>query len=341
MSWKLRALLCLSLAPALYPQTPAAPREPVAVVNGQPLYEEDLLPLIQPQLMQLRSQEYDLRSRSLDELINRKLLDAEAKKRDITTQQLMDLEVNSKMPEPADVEVEHLYNAQKDRINRPLADVKEQLRQVLKEAKIQPARDAYFKALRQKAAVEILLNPPRVKMGYDLTRVRGNPDAPITIIEFSDFQCPYCQSVEATLRGLLAKYDGQVKLAFRDFPLEEIHGQAASAGEAALCAGEQGRFWEYHDLIYASQTKLDREHLLERAGQLKLDPEAFESCLTTRKFKDRVEQDRQEGMKAGVNGTPGFFINGVFLSGAQPAAVFDRIIENELALARRRGTPAR
>ena len=329
-------ILTLFVSLAAYCQEQPAKREPLATIGGQPVYEEELLSLIQPQLVQIRAQEAELRRKYLDLLINQKLADAEAQKRNLTVQQLIEIEVNSKVVDPTDREIEALYAGEKDRINRPLEEVKAEIWQALKQRKQQRASEVYFRALREKAGVEVLLDPPRVEIGYDAKRVRGNKDAPITIIEFGDFQCPFCVSVQPTLRALLAKYDGKVKLAFRDFPLREIHADAQSAAEAARCAGEQGKFWEYHDLVYSNQARLNRDALSGHANTLRLDAKIFNACLVSGKFKNDIEQDLQEGNRKGVSGTPGFFINGVFLTGAQPQSAFERIIENELALQRRR-----
>jgi len=129
-----------------------------------------------------------------------------------------------------------------------------------------------------------------------------------------------------------------VRLAYRDFPLREIHGQALKAAEASRCAGEQGKYWEYHDALFADQSKLDDSSLTERSRKLNLDDKAFQACLASGKFKDKIEADRQDGSKVGVSGTPSFFINGTFLSGAQPLADFEKIIDAELASSAREHT---
>jgi protein-disulfide isomerase len=147
--------------------------------------------------------------------------------------------------------------------------------------------------------------------------VKGDPKAPVTIVEFSDFQCPYCKKSESTLKDLLAKYNGQVKVAWRDFPLREIHPQAQAAAEAARCAGERGKFWEFHDALFADQSKLKEADLVAAARTLGLDGKSFQSCLASGRFKSKIEADLQEGSNVGVVGTPGFFINGVFLSGGR------------------------
>jgi protein-disulfide isomerase len=128
-----------------------------------------------------------------------------------------------------------------------------------------------------------------------------------------------------------------VSLAYRDFPLKAIHSQAEIAAEASRCAGEQGKFWEYHDQLLAA-SKLDKDALVEYARNLKLDDKQFGSCLTSEKYKAEIEKDSAEGKKAGVQGTPGFFINGVTLSGAQPADEFTRLIDDELGRKNNRPT---
>ena len=134
------------------------------------------------------------------------------------------------------------------------------------------------------------------------------------------------------MQELLTKYNGRVKLAYLDFPLREIHPQAQTAAEAARCAGEQGKFWEYHDALYAEQSKLDGPGLLAHARLLHLDEKSFQSCLDSGKFKSKIDADLAQGSKVGVAGTPGFFVNGVFLSGARPEADFEKIINSQLAL---------
>jgi protein-disulfide isomerase len=251
----------------------------------------------------------------------------------VTTEKLYEQEVDAKVPEPTDVELNAIYVVQKEQLNRSFEEVKTQLQQNLKHAKTQQARQEYSAHLRDQAKVAILLSAPRVQVGFDPARVRGNPKARVMIVEFSDFQCPYCGQVEATLKSVLAKHENTVALAFRDLPLTQIHPFAQGAAEAARCAGEQGRFWEYHDLLFGDQSNLDRNGLIAKAAKLQLDAKQFDACISSEKFKAQVQQDNQEGLRAGVSGTPGFFINGIFMSGAQPEATFERAIEEQLAAA--------
>jgi protein-disulfide isomerase len=309
---------------------------PVAVVAGRTIYEDDLLPLVGPQLQQLRNKEYELESSALDSLVDQRLLEAAAKNKGIPVEKFLEREMDAKAAQPTETELTAAYLRQKDRLKRPFDDVKPQLQDELKQAKIQEARREYLDRLREQGGVSILLRPPRVQVAYDRARLRGSPQAPVMIVEFSDFQCPFCRQVEPTLENLLAKYGGRVSLAYRDFPLREIHGQAQLAAEASRCAGEQGKFWEYHDLLFANPDKLNGDGLVEHARSLKLDEKQFDSCLSSGRYRGKIEEDLQEGASAGVNGTPGFFINGSFLSGAEPEAEFDRIIQAELRAPRDR-----
>src|SRR6266705_3000471 len=311
-------------------------KEPLAVVAGQPIYDDDLLPFIQAQLFQLRAQEYEVKSKALENLVNQKLLEAEAKKKGIPTEKVLAQEVDAKVPEPSEAELKALYIVQKQQLGKPFDELRPQLQQLLKKSKIQEAREDYYKRLREQAGVFIFLQKPRVQVAYDPARLRGDPKAPVVIVEFSDFQCPYCQAVAPTLKKLLLKYEGRVSLAYLDLPLRDIHPQAQSAAEASRCAGEQGKFWEYHDLLFANQSKLDRPGLIEHARKLQLDDKRFEACLTGGKFRTAVSSDAQDGMRAGVNGTPAFFINGRFLSGNQPQDAFEKAIEAELAASKGR-----
>jgi len=313
---------------------PAKSKQPVATVDGQPIYDEDLASSVEGQLQPLRNQEYEIRRKALDSLIEQKILDAAAKKKSLTTEKLLDQEVNSKIPDPSDAELEGYYVGLK--LTRPFGDVKSQLRDSFKQAKAQQARQEYLRNLRAESNVVVLLSAPIVEVAFDPARVRGNPKAPVMVVEFSDYQCPYCHQVEPTVKELLAKYGDKLSLAYRDFPLTAIHPQAMVAAEASRCALEQGKFWEYHDQLFTA-SKLEKDDLIEYARKLKLDDKQFDSCLTSEKYKADIDKDASEGRKAGVNGTPGFFINGVFLNGAQPEDSFTHLIDDELS--RKSGHP--
>ncbi len=173
----------------------------------------------------------------------------------------------------------------------------------------------------------------RVQVSVDDDAVKGDANAPITIIEFSDFQCPFCKRFfDQTLPQIDEKYikTGKAKLVYRDFPLTSIHEFAAKAGEGAECAREQGKFWEFHDRLFQRQEELKVEDLKKHAADLGLNTVTFNQCLDSGKYTSEVDKDLNEGVTAGVTGTPTFFINGVKVVGAVPFSQFEQIIEAEL-----------
>jgi|TARA_B100001971_G_scaffold203573_1_gene218640 protein-disulfide isomerase len=162
--------------------------------------------------------------------------------------------------------------------------------------------------------------------------VQGNFESPVTIIEFSDFQCPFCQSFHPTLQKILAEFPNQVRWVYRHFPLDQIHPQARPAAEASECAAEQGKFWEFADGLFENQSRLGESFYKELASQLGLNSNQFESCISSRKYKDKVESDYQEGIKIGVRGTPGSFINGEPVpGGAVPYNTLKAAVERVLS----------
>lgn len=199
-------------------------------------------------------------------------------------------------------------------------------------------RQEYLKHFHERSETLKPASANKVEVSFDPARLRGSAETPVMIVEFSDFQCPFCRRVQPTLKSLLAKYDGRVSLAYRDFPLRGMHGDAELGAESSRCAGDQGKFWEYHDLLFANPQKLNRSGLLDLARSAKLDVGPFESCLSSGKHRTEVEKDLQDGIRAGVMGTPSFFINGTLLSGAEPESVFEQAIEFELANSEKKRT---
>ena len=170
----------------------------------------------------------------------------------------------------------------------------------------------------------------KVDVSLDDDPMKGDENAPVTIVEFSDFQCPFCGKVEPTVKQILDIYKGKVKLVYRDFPLNS-HEFAQKAAEASECADEQDKFWEYHDKLFENQDALTIEDLKKYASGLELDTVKFNDCLDSGKYESEVQKDFEDGQKYGVSGTPAFFINGKLISGNQPFSVFQQIIEGELA----------
>ena len=159
---------------------------------------------------------------------------------------------------------------------------------------------------------------------------RGPNGAPVTITEYGDFQCPYCRRAESTLREVRQHYGSRVRIVYVDFPLS-FHRNAMGAALAARCAGEQGKFWKYHDAMFASQDALSEPDLKVLASSLGLDSAQFNGCLDQRKYESAIRADQQEGERIGVHGTPYFLVNGDALDGAQPFSAFEAAIDKALA----------
>src|SRR5262245_37021089 len=213
-------------------------------------------------------------------------------------------------------------------------EIRQKIRAFLQQQKLTARREAFIESLRSEGKVVVRLQPPsaiRVAVSTAGAPVRGAAVAPVTVVEFSDFECPFCKQTHPTLKQLLERYPGKVRLAYRDFPLDSIHPQARRAAEAARCAQDQGKFWEYHDVLFTQSPQLATEDLRRYAGQVGLDVTKFDSCLAAGTHKAAVQRDLDEGNRLGVTGTPAFFINGRSLSGAQPLEAFTRMIDQELA----------
>jgi len=164
----------------------------------------------------------------------------------------------------------------------------------------------------------------------DQDYIRGNKNAKITLIEISDFQCPYCQRHTPTMDKILEDYGDQVRLVWRNFPLSSIHPYAQKAAEASECAGEQGKFWEMHDLMFVNQSALDTPSLKIYAGQIGLDQTKFNDCLDSGKYESKIKKQVTEATAAGISGTPGTFVNGELVKGAYPYETFKQIIDKLL-----------
>lgn len=312
-----------------------APVEPgvVAKVGDQVVTREELEEALAPQLAKLEEQKFQLMDSKLEALIEERLLALEAKRRGVTVEELVKVEVTSKVPAVTDAEVAGFMIQNKARLQGDEAELRPKVRDYLRSQKEQSGHRAYLARLQQRITVERFLEEPeptRVAVSADGAFAQGPKDAPVTIIEFSDFQCPYCSRVVATLKEVVRLYPKQVRLAYRDFPIANLHPKAAKAHEAARCAGEQGKFWEYHDRLFESQAQATVADFKRFAEQLKLDRNSFTACLDSDRYAAAVQADVQEGTRLGITGTPTFFINGRLLVGALPLEMFQKIIDREL-----------
>lgn len=300
-----------------------------ATVNGKPILLSDLDKAAGGRVGQ---QIYEMRSNALDSIIENKVLEQEASAKGVTSEELIKQEVNAKVGNPSDDEVKALYEANKEHFKEPLEKLKESIADSIKRNRQEMARRQYLASLREKAKVEVKLEEPpvvRVQVSADDDPAKGPEQAKVTVIEFSDFQCPFCKRARPTVQQLMDTYKDSVKYVFRDFPLS-FHQYSFKAHEAANCANAQGKFWEMYQKLFDSQSALEVKNLKGYAKELGLDTAAFDQCLDSGKFAAEVQKDIEDGVNAGVNGTPAFFINGIQVSGAQPFANFKTIIDKEL-----------
>jgi protein-disulfide isomerase len=274
---------------------------------------------------------YEARRNAIDEIAGEKLIDMEAKTRGTPSAAVIDAEITSKIQTVTEADVAAWYAANQSRVQGASLDqVRVPIRNLLTQQRSAVAYQTFVEQLKLKTPVRLSLEPPRQKIATADSPAQGPANAPIELVEFSDFQCPFCYRAHPTVKQVMDTYSGKVRFVYRNYPLPN-HPNARPAAEAAQCANEQGQFWPYHDRLFADQTKLGDGDLKASAAALGLDTGRFNACVDSHKYKARVEADTQAGNEAGVNGTPAFFINGRLLSGAQPFDEFKKIIDEELA----------
>jgi len=301
----------------------------VATVQGQPIAAEDLTNALRGDLLRLEIQRYQVLKDKLDDLIADKLFSLEAAQRGVPVQQFVQDEIVAKIPAVTPEQVQAFYEANKNRIQQPLEKMKEQITSYLQQQGQEQRRQALLKELRLRYPVTVALRAPKIEVATDGKPSLGPDSAPVTIVEFSDFQCPYCRQSQDTLKRLMAAYEGKVKLVFRDFPLRNIHPQAQKAAEAAQCAAEQQKFWPYHDKLFAAAS-LQPDELKKFAQELGLKLEQFTACLDSNKHAAAIDADMRAGRDVGINATPTFFINGYLLSGAATYERFKELVDAAL-----------
>ncbi len=315
----------------------------VARVDGDVITADTLERALGPLRYRSANQRYEFRRQKLEELIDEKLLEHEAARRGMSVERLKEIEIKAGV-RVTGPEIDAFYRERKASIPAPEAVAKETLKRYLEQQRELEISQRLLARLRSQARVTIHLEPPPPPSVESLVlpgaAYKGPATAPVTIVEFSDFQCPFCARSQAVLKQVLEKYPNDVKLVFRHFPLES-HPQARLAAEAAECAARQGKFWEYHDQLFASAGELPRSRLQGLAETIGLDPQGFSSCLDGGTTGVRVAADLMAGRQLGVTGTPTFFVNGRMLEGAQPFAAFQNVIDLYRVLSRPRASAPR
>src|SRR4030095_1495447 len=304
-----------------------------AIVNGKRVITvEELDATISAELQPLQEQTYALRKTALDNLVTRLVLEEEAGRRGISVEQLQDILTPDGKAVSAS-EVERVYKENSRAFRNVNADEVKHLMKLDLEAKerLRQYRLAVA-ALREKAGIDVKLAIPPVPVVNISTDgpSRGGKNAPVPIAMFSDFQCPYCKQAIKHVDEILSVYNDKVKFVYKHFPLNAIHKQAMAAAQASVCAQEQGKFWEYQDALF-QLPDLSPKALRTAASGAGVDIDKFDKCLLTDKPRMKVTQDMDEGEKAGIGGTPAFFINGKLIRGLQSAGDLKNYIDQEIS----------
>lgn len=320
-------------AAALAGDAPAGASRPLARIGDVVLTEDQLREELGAEIAHLEKRLYTLKKYWVDGKTREMLFDKAARDAGLSRTEWEAREIDRKTAPPDEARTRKLVS----QFTKPGVDSAEASKlafeAVLKENR-EKRRDAVHQELAKKTRIEMLVEKPvtrRIEVAYGpQDPVHGNDKAPVTIVEFTDFQCPYCKRAIETLERVREAYPNEVKIVARQFPLPG-HDRARPAAEAALCANEQGRYWEYRQRLFSDQKKLSDADLRQHAKDVGLDETKFAQCLSAGRYAEQVKKDLAEGQKYGVRGTPAFFVNGEFISGAQPFASFDEAIKTALA----------
>jgi protein-disulfide isomerase len=282
----------------------------LATVNGEPITAGDIEDSLRPLVFGVQEQLYKLRKNELDLTINDSLLNQEAQKRKITANALLEAEVKPK--QITEEEARAFYTENKERVSGEFNATKDSIIRYLQQIEVRRAESVFVEKLRAVALIQTFLIAPEPPV-FSITTAdqpsKGNAAARVTIVAFTDYQCPACAEIQVILERLIKEYGTTVRLVARDFPLVQ-HTQAFKAAEAAEAAREQGKYWEYVEVLLRNQSALEVTKLKEYASALNLDRSRFDQALATGKFADTVQRDIQDGLKVGVDSTPTLFING-------------------------------
>ncbi|MGA9529939.1 MAG: thioredoxin domain-containing protein [Terriglobales bacterium] len=324
------ALMALGLGVALgassIPAVGQNGSDVVAEIGGHKITVEQLEHDEAGKLLQARYKYYIAEHDALQHLIDEQLVDMAAKKEGLSRDDLFKKHVTPNVPEPTEDQLRFYYEGVQT--DEPYETARPHIIETIHQLRLKKARDAYLAELRSEFGVVIELSQPSAQVEAGNDPRLGAANAPVQIVEFADYECPYCQQVNADLGRLREQFGNKVSLVYKDFPLP-MHSLAQKAAEAARCAGVQGKFWEFHDYLFETK-RLQTTYLKEEARTLKLDTDRFDKCLQTGEQRDIVKKDSEEGQQLGLEGTPSFFINGHFMSGAISYAKLRETVMQEL-----------
>ena len=306
----------------------------VATINGQNITEEDLIGDGKFDFYELKKREYDLKMERLNKLLQDRLIGAEAKADNMSTEDYINKKIVGGATKVSDSDVKKFIAEKHIPDSQVNPQIKERIISYLQQLKRQDAIEAHVAKLTKSNPVEVYFNKPKMDVQVEVGSAPrfGGDNAKVQIVEFSDFQCPYCARGADVVHELKAKYGNKINIAFKEFPLP-MHHDARPAAEASLCVNEQGgdKFWKFHDLAFKAQDKLDAAGLAKLAKQAGVDEKKFADCVAAKKFAPAVDADVAYGEKIGVRSTPTFFVNGQLIAGAVPIDQFSEVIDDEMA----------
>jgi protein-disulfide isomerase len=305
--------------------------EVVAYIGEDAITLADLEEKAAGGIKKLEQDRYDLLRGTLEEMAHEMMVAKAAEKRGMSSEELLRTEVESKIVPPTEEQLREFYEINKHRAQgRSFEEVRTALVRLLSDQQENEIRVQFHDALKADIGYRVLLDAPRYDVNIPAdAMIKGPADAPVTFVEFADFQCPYCRRAHPIVSRLLMEYQDEIKYVFRDFPLG-FHARAVPASRAALCASEQDKYWDYYESLKVMEGDLSDTDLQNRAQDVGLDMEAFGSCMASGRWKEYVDQGLAEGQALGVTGTPSYFINGRMIVGAKPYEDFKAIIDEEI-----------
>jgi protein-disulfide isomerase len=310
----------------------------IARLDGKPVTIKDLGPEAaeaeQRALYEYCDTVHANRARALDSWVTQTLVEKAAAKASQSPDEWVQAEVQKRLPQPSDADIQAFYDTRKRPGAPPLEEVRGQVIMLMQREKSEEAVRGLLEGLKQGVALETsfpdVRSPPRDVAAAAHTATKGSKNAKVRVVEFADFQCPYCTIAATSVKELHSRYGDKVEFAYRHFPLRSIHPDAQRAAEFAQCSRDQGKFWELHDKMYGDQEKLDEPSLRAAAAAVGLDAKKLDECLSSGRATAEVEEDMKAAEALGVGGTPTFFVNGRQHAGAATVEALAAAIDAEL-----------
>ncbi len=334
MSYILKVTFLLALATVSQSSHAQKDSRAAAVLGNEMITYQDIISPIANEIYQAERDIYELKLNQLKSQLLARLIQRDPRSKGLSTEIFVQKYI-TKSPSVSDQQVERFIAERQVPANRITPDFKQKVKTFMLQQQQATAINQWIESEGKKYGLMINLQPPerpRAEITIGDSPTLGPEDAPITIVEFSDFQCPYCARAVDTVKQIRKNYPDTVKIVYKQFPLD-FHKDAFRASEASLCINEQSTdlFWKLHDFMLANPRSLDQASLIDKATELGANQARFSQCLTSRKYVSQVQQELQQGREVGVGSTPIFFVNGISLRGAQPYMAFEEIIEEELA----------